>query len=581
MSGHWDTDVMNVTVVDSLAPVADAGPDIVVDEGEIVTFDGSRSHDLDGIANYTWTLTDEGPVTIHGVRAEHTFDTPGVFVVTLNITDATGNWALDTMTVTVRDITPPLAEAGPDLLIDEGTLLTFDGSGCADNVGVVDYTWSFKDGALVELHGMSPQYLFDNPGTFVVSLSVADAAGHGASDSMTVTVRDITPPVADAGGDAVVLLGEPFLLDGSASTDNVGVYSWRWTVHDGDATVDVEGRTATYTFKNPGTFEVILEVADAAGNSDEARINVTVRETVPPEADAGPDRTVNEDSPVAFDGHLSRDNVAIANYTWTFTCGGDDVVLHGAAPSFVFSDPGVYTIRLTVTDPSGNWDADDVVLTVRDVTAPVADAGPDRTVPVGTTVFFDGQLSTDNGMRFEGCTWTFSYDGRAVSLEFWVVPFKFDIGGVYEVVLTVTDAAGNHDNDTVLIAVVDTGRVTGTVLDKEGGPVEGALVRMTASNGRTYTTMTAANGSFSLEVYHGTFTWMVMKQGYEAISGSSTVAPMDVKELDLSDTPLVREDEKEPPTSSLLMPVVLIVLLVVLGSLILIRTKLVGPKRAA
>src|SRR5207245_7457229 len=36
----------------------------------------------------------------------------------------------------------------------------------------------------------------------------------------------------------------------------------------------------------------------------------------PPIANAGPDQTVNEDTPVAFDGSGSTDNVGIVNYTW-------------------------------------------------------------------------------------------------------------------------------------------------------------------------------------------------------------------------------------------------------------------------
>jgi PKD repeat protein len=88
-------------------------------------------------------------------------------------------------------------------------------------------------------------------------------------------------------------------------------------------------------------------------------------------ADAGSDRTVNEDVSTTLDGSAFTGNVGITGYTWTFT----DVTvktLTGDKPAYMFSNPGVYTITLNVTDAAGNWATDTVVITVLDVTNPVA-----------------------------------------------------------------------------------------------------------------------------------------------------------------------------------------------------------------
>ena len=570
-AGAWGTDEMTVTVNDVTAPASDAGPDQVVDEGTLVTFDGSGSSDNAGIANYTWKFTDGAPFALSDVRPSHRFDIPGVFVVTLDVTDAAGNWDRDTMTVTVTDVTSPAADAGPDQTVDEGTLVTFHGSGSSDNVKVVSLTWTFTDGAPITLHGAGPDHRFITPGTFVVELNVTDAAGNWGTDTMTVTVRDVTPPVADAGPDQTVDEGALVTFDGSASTDNVGVVDYTWTI-PGAVPVTLRGAHPTYRFTVPGAFVVSLEVADAAGNRDTDAMTVTVKDVTPPVAAAGPDWTVDGGTLVTFDGSGSLDDIGVVNYTWTFRYGTDWVVLHGARPSFKFDAPGVYPVTLNVTDAAGQWSEDSMNVTVNDVTPPLADAGPDRTAPVDGAVSLDGSRSSDN-VGIANWSWTLTYDSVGHRLEGESVQFTFGKGGVYEVVLTVADRAGNVDDDRVVITVVDTGKVTGRVSDKDGMAVEGAKVEVTASNGKTYSTTTDANGRFTMVVYNGDLTWRVSKEGYRTVSGSSSVDPMDETDLGLSDYPLVREEKSETSNGLVIIAAVVIVVMVVGIALILLKRK--------
>jgi len=111
---------------------------------------------------------------------------------------------------------------------------------------------------------------------------------------------------------------------------------------------------------------------------------------------------------------------------------------------------------------------------------------------------------------------------------------------------------------------VKTGTVTGVVLDSGGNPVEGATVEIGTSGGSSYTAETGENGSFSLEVRHGSFDWRISKDGYTSISGSSYVGPKGVVELDLSESTLDREGERGPTT------LVMVVAVVFLTSIILI-----------
>ena len=90
------------------------------------------------------------------------------------------------------------------------------------------------------------------------------------------TVPDREAPVADAGDDITMVLGETITLDGSLSTDDVGVVDWQWSLEYAGVPVTFGGERAMFTFFLTGTYVVTLVVVDGAGGSDSDSIMVTV-----------------------------------------------------------------------------------------------------------------------------------------------------------------------------------------------------------------------------------------------------------------------------------------------------------------
>jgi PKD repeat protein len=450
-SGYSRNDTVNITVLESTPPIANAGMDMTVNEDEILTFDGSGSSDNVGIVNWTWTFEDGFPVTLSGEKPTYTFSQPGIYQVLLNVSDAAGNWDNDTMNVTVLDVTSPVADAGPDQTINEDNMVFFNGSSSSDNVDLKNWTWTFTDDVPVILYGKTPSYLFEEPGVFTVILNVSDLSGNWDSDTAIITVLDITNPFADAGFDQMVDEDTTVQFDGRASSDNVEVVNWTWTFSDGGP-VHLYGENPTYIFNEPGIFNVTLTVKDNAGNDDDDFLIITVYDVTDPVADAGPDQIVDEDTTVQFNGSGSSDNVDVVNWTWTFSDGGS-VSMYGENPTHIFLEPGIYNVTLNATDDAGNWHEDFVIITVLDTTNPVADAGPDQNVNEDTVVHFDGSDSSDN-VGIVNWTWTFS-DGGPVLLYGESPTHVFSEPGTYNVTLNATDAAGNGNEDLVIIYVAD------------------------------------------------------------------------------------------------------------------------------
>ena len=103
-----DTCIVNVSWVNE-APTADAGGNQTVDEGVVVTLDGSNSSDTDdGIASYSWREVGQSSVTLSGANTDSpSFTTPLVdlnsnsLTFELTVTDRGGLKSTDTCVVNV------------------------------------------------------------------------------------------------------------------------------------------------------------------------------------------------------------------------------------------------------------------------------------------------------------------------------------------------------------------------------------------------------------------------------------------------------------------------------------------------
>ena len=452
-------------ILDDDLPVVYAGPDITIDQHETVNFDSGGCGDNVGIDNYTWNFTCGGICQqLYGSYPSFTFHFAGNFSIRLRVTDEAGNWAEDIIMVNVNDITPPLVEAGELRMVNQHTEVTLNGSESSDNVGIVNYTWTFSDGESVQtLYGVIVNYLFDNAGSFNITLRAEDAAGNFLTDNVIVVVNDTTLPAAHAGLNITIDQHEIVHFDAAGSSDNVGIVEYTWNISLRNASVVLIGVNVSYQFHESGVFTVNLTVTDLGGNRDFNLMTVTVKDITNPVAAGGADRTVDQHEAVTFNASGSSDNDGIANFTWrfeyrgntrAFSGGNEPVELYGEIVSFVFHDAGQYIITLIISDAAGHNDTDEIMITVKDITPPVADAGEDMVAGPGEKVTFSAGGSSDN-VNIIKYTWTFEYNGETITLPGKEASFIFNKLGKYTIELNISDAAGYRDSDTIMVTVED------------------------------------------------------------------------------------------------------------------------------
>lgn len=433
-------------------PIAIAGPDITIDEGDSVYFNGSLSHGDHGPLNYSWKIDGE---LLYGVNRSYTFDDPGIFNVNLIVRNGLGNRDGDALKVYVNDITPPQADAGSNRTVNEDTKVILNGTGSKDNLAIIKWSWTFLyDGSTTEILGEQPEFTFHIPGVYLINLNVSDAAGHWDNDNTTITVLDRTAPISVAGSDRDVNEDTRITLDGSSSTDNVGIVNWTWSFISNGSTVVLYGEKSSYVFDDPGIYEISLNVSDAAGNHQTSSFELTVLDVTSPIISVAQDITVDEGSMVAFDGTSCSDNVGVVNWTWYFIYDDGLVRLYGEVQQYLFENPGIYYVTLKIMDSARNYDEKTLIITVLDITSPIAVAGPDRVIDEDTMVTFDGGSSTDN-VGVVNWTWRFVYEGGTFSLYGMTLDHVFENPGSYIVSLVVRDADGNLGEDSFNLEVLD------------------------------------------------------------------------------------------------------------------------------
>jgi hypothetical protein len=249
-------------------------------------------------------------------------------------------------------------------------------------------------------------------------------------------------------------------------------------------------------------------------------------ENRPPIANAGTDQTVYVTQTVTLDGSASADpDGQPLQYSWSFVTrpAGSQAVIAAASsvrPTFVPDRDGDYVVRLIVNDGIVASAADTVQISTLN-SAPVANAGADRTTIVGQQVALDGSASSD----IDGDPLTYAWSivsapagSTAVIVDSAQVVARFmpDLPGEYVFELIVDDGAVSSAPDSVTLSTSQQNRA----------PVANAGADQTTHVGDT--AQLDGSGSSDADGDPLTFAWALNSQpsgSLASLQGTNTPTP--------------------------------------------------------
>jgi uncharacterized repeat protein (TIGR01451 family) len=188
-AGNSSSGSFGVVVVDTTAPQLAAAPDRDVEATGPLT---PVALDTPTVSD----LVDPHPVVTSSTNGPFSV---GTHSVVWKAVDASGNAALATQTVTVRDTTPPAISAPPDVSVEATGPLTMVALGTPSVSDLVDPQPTATPSATGPF----------GVGTQSIIWTAVDALGNAATATQTVTVHDTSPPVVTPPPDVLAMVTGP------------------------------------------------------------------------------------------------------------------------------------------------------------------------------------------------------------------------------------------------------------------------------------------------------------------------------------------------------------------------------------
>lgn len=377
---------------------------------------------------WEWDFGDGSPLD-NTQNPSHTYALGGTYTITYVAGNSAGCY--DTLTTTIDVYTVPIPDFTADTVCYLNVTTFTDQS--TDAVAITTWFWDFDDGNTS--NSQNPTYIYQNPGTYNVSLTVTNANGCDSTVTLPVVVNDV--PVAAFTFDTVCV-GTP-----TTFTDISTGAPTAWTWDFGDGNTSTVGPVTQNTYATAGIYLASMIVDGGIGCIDQTFMVVTVSDVIT----AGMtvvDSTCFNDVVTLVDNSTIVSGT-IVGYTWDF--GDGSPIDNNMNTTHTYPSPGTYTITHTATSDGGCVSVVTQDITVLDL--PVADFI--ATIPcMGQPTDFT-DLSTVPSGTISYWEWDFG-DGSPID-NTQNPSHTYALDGTYNVTLIVGTAFGCYDTITLPVQI--------------------------------------------------------------------------------------------------------------------------------
>jgi PKD repeat protein len=333
--------------------------------------------DPDGsITKYEWDFDNDGTFDMDTgttPTAHHDYPVDGTYTCLVRVTDngTPGLTATATVDVTVNPNQPPTVSLAADKQAGKGPLtVNFTATGSDPDGTITKYEWDFDDDGTYDMDtGTTPtaQHVYpvaqESDQVYTCRVRVTDdgVPDLTATATIGVTVHPNQPPSVSVTPNPAEDNSPLTVTFTATASDPDGVITkYEWDL-DGDGTFETDTGTTptaqhTYIFDEGPPVTVTVRVTDDGVPNLSATATTQIVVDPPNQPPTAIINADNEggDAPLTlnFDGSQSfDDDGTITDYSWNWGDGTPDTDT-GTNPlaDHTFTDPGFYTVTLTVTD---------------------------------------------------------------------------------------------------------------------------------------------------------------------------------------------------------------------------------------
>ncbi len=439
VNGCADT-AMVLVLQDTMAPLADAGPDVVITCTVISPQIGGSGTSLGPLFTYEWTSTPGGSIIDASDTTHVRVNAPGTYYLTVtNIQN--GCTAIDSVQV-ADNPDPILVDAGPDgVLTCQDTTYLLDGSNSSLPPNTI-HEWFDINGNSIS---SNLQVTVNYPDTFILTATL-----FVCENSDTVIVSLLTAlPIANAGPDMLLDCNTgQAILDGSASATGPDIL-YQWTTPNG---LILSGETGlSPVVDSVGIY--VLEVLDNATNClnyDTALVSLDTAACMP-SAYAGADGFIN----CYFFTDTIMDVVAPTgpNFSYQWTTISGDTIYDQSDPLAPVLSAGVFVFA--VTNEAVWLTAYDTISIFADTIHPIASVEDTLILSLGCQALANCyQLDANASSQGPGIVYSWETSDGAFCSGSDVLNAEILGEGLYDLLVTNTNN-GCTASDGVLVQLLD------------------------------------------------------------------------------------------------------------------------------
>ena len=388
-------------------------------------FDSSTTIAPSVVNNWYWQFGDGNSANVQ--NPPHTYSTPGIYSVSLQIETDSGCLASTSSNVTIEDL--PDVNFNYSIPCAQNEVTFTSGSGG----GVVAWDWSNANNPNDTTS--SPTFIFPNAGFEDISLTVENSSGCIASITRAIEIFPAFLPDFEA---EQICIGDTTLF--TDITPSFSIINRTWDFDLSNQTSSLE--SPSFYYPTTGSYNVSLSVTNAIGCQNEISKTVELRNL--PVVDVLFDNTCEGAASLLYDNSNTL-NGFIASQTWDI----EGNTFMGDTISYVFDAAGDYPISLDIIDNFNCQNDTSIILSV--FSLPVANF---NFSPNYGSSPIDIQLANESSIDAISYLWDFG-DGSGNSID--ENPLhQYSQNGIYNIFLVASTLEGCADSASRSISIIPT-----------------------------------------------------------------------------------------------------------------------------